>query len=314
MTGHEQRATDRGHQTDAGDDLRLRGVLLPDAHLIERHGIRARRLRLLGAADHVFIDERERPEGATGDKHGLLVEKLPRHRREAALIEQHRIREAEADQPDQGRTVIEVAEAGPAEMGEIDLHAARPDVLDDGLHEFIDGGAAVQGRMDQVHAHHAERVLLTTGIAIPQPQVEDDIAWFRPWFRLEAHAHPGVSLPFAVMRRRGHGIREGKETRLGAALGSQPIDQESILVTHHLLEAFARDVALRVTIDSVADPHIIRRHALGDRPGGAAGLEEMPNDLLPGADLREDPVGGPIEVDGQRLAGGHRTGLFMSSF
>jgi hypothetical protein len=40
----------------------------------------------------------------------------------------------------------------------------------------------------------------------------------------------------------------------------------------------------------------------------------MPDHLLTRADLREDPVGGPVEVDGQRLAGGHRTGLFMGSF
>ena len=81
---------------------------------------------------------------------------------------------------------------------------------------------------------------------------------------------------------------------------------------HHLLEAFARDVALRVTIDRVADPHVISRHALRDGARSAPSLKEMPYHFLPSANFREDPIGRAVEVDGQRLAGGHRAGLFMS--
>ena len=38
----------------------------------------------------------------------------------------------------------------------------------------------------------------------------------------------------------------------------------------------------------------------------------MPDDFLTSANLREHPIGGAVEVDGQRLAGGHRTRLLMS--
>ena len=110
-------------------------------------------------------------------------------------------------------------------MGEVHFDAAGANVLDDGLHEFIDGGTTMQGRMDKVHADHAERVLLATGITIPQPEVENDIAGGRPGLGLEPHAHPRMALPFAIVGRRGDGIRKGKEARLGAALGGQTIDQ-----------------------------------------------------------------------------------------
>ena len=38
----------------------------------------------------------------------------------------------------------------------------------------------------------------------------------------------------------------------------------------------------------------------------------MPDDFLTSANLREHAIGGAVEVDGQRLAGGHCAGLIMS--
>ena len=81
----------------------------------------------------------------------------------------------------------------------------------------------------------------------------------------------------------------------------QPVDQELVLVVQHELQPLARDVARRLAVDGVAEDHVVGGDRLGDRPRGAAGLEEFAGDLLAGADLGERAVLRHVQVDGQRL-------------
>ena len=74
-----------------------------------------------------------------------------------------------------------------------------------------------------------------------------------------------MPLPFAIVRRRGHGVSKSEKAGVGAALACEAIDQQAILVPHHLLEAFARDIALGMAIDGIADPHVVSGHTLGNR-------------------------------------------------
>ena len=73
-----------------------------------------------------------------------------------------------------------------------------------------------------------------------------------------------MALPFAIVRRRGHGVSKSKKAGGGIALGGEAIDQQAVLMLHHLLETFARDIALRMAIDGIANPHVVSGHALGD--------------------------------------------------
>ena len=74
-----------------------------------------------------------------------------------------------------------------------------------------------------------------------------------------------------------------------------------MLVVEHRLEPLPADVALALAVDGVADGHVVGRHALGDRAGGAADAEEPAHHLLPGADLGKRAVAPRVEVDLQRL-------------
>ena len=76
---------------------------------------------------------------------------------------------------------------------------------------------------------------------------------------------------------------------------------QALLVREHLLEPLAADVALTVTVDRVADLHIVGRHTLRNRAGGAACLEKPATDFLPGANLGEGAVTAGVEIDLQGL-------------
>ena len=71
----------------------------------------------------------------------------------------------------------------------------------------------------------------------------------------------------------------------------------------HLLQPLAGNIALRVAVDRVADTHVIGGNTLCHRTRGSTRLKEVTDHFLPCPDLGEGPVGRPIEIDGQRLAG-----------
>ena len=118
---------------------------------------------------------------------------------------------------------------------------------------------------------------------------------------LEFDSHPSVSFVAAAEASRRHRIGEGEEGSVIAALLPEPLDVEIELAVEHRLQPPARDITLRVSIDSVTHFHVVSRHALRDRAGRAADAEKPAHHLLPGADLRERPVPARIEIDLQRL-------------
>ena len=115
-----------------------------------------------------------------------------------------------------------------------------------------------------------------------------------------------MTLPFPVVRRGGDRVSEREEAGGRAAVGGEPVDEQLIFMAEHLLEPLTGDVTPGVPVDGVTDAHVVSRHALGHGAGGAAGLEEVADDLLPRSDLGEGSVSRPVEIDGQGLAGHRR--------
>src|SRR6266436_6447338 len=98
--------------------------------------------------------------------------------------------------------------------------------------------------------------------------------------RLEADAHPAVTLARAAEAQRLHRVGEREERgRIAAAL-AQALEVEAMLVVEHALESLPADVALALAVDGVADRHVVSGDALRDRAGGAAGAEKPAHDLL----------------------------------
>ena len=116
---------------------------------------------------------------------------------------------------------------------------------------------------------------------------------------LEAKAKPAVPLPLPVARGGGDGVGEHEETGGGATFSSEPVDEEGELVVEHVHEALARDIASGVTVDGVADTHVVSRHTLGHGARGPPGLEEMSNNLLAGTNFGEGTIEGAVKVDAQ---------------
>ena len=59
-----------------------------------------------------------------------------------------------------------------------------------------------------------------------------------------------------------------------------------------------------MAVDGVAHRHVVGRHALGDRAGGAADAEEPAHHFLARADLGKRAVAARIEIDPERLGMG----------
>ena len=309
VAGDQQGVLHRADEADTVDELGLRMRVRTDAHLEERdHVLAAVGQRAESAGEHVLVDEGDRPERTARDEHRTLIEVLAGDLRVAFGTEEHRIRQAKTHETQGRGAIIEGAERRTAEVGELDLDAAGADLVDERREEAIDAVAGIERGVDEVDPDRAERVLLAARVLVPEAEMKDDFARLGSRLVLEADPDPGVSLPLAVMRRRRDRVGEGEEAGGRAALGLQPVDQQDVFVIEHLLEALPGNVALRVAVDGVADPHVIGGHALRHGPGGAACLEEVADDLLTGPDLGEGAVGGTVQVDGQGLAGGGGTG------
>ena len=72
-------------------------------------------------------------------------------------------------------------------------------------------------------------------------------------------------------------------------------------MVEHRLEPGPADVAIGRAVNRVAELHVVSRHRLRDRAGGAADLEKTPRHFLAGADLGEGAVAFAIEIDLERL-------------
>src|SRR5207253_6836069 len=83
-------------------------------------------------------------------------------------------------------------------------------------------------------------------------------------------------------------------------------------VIEYRLEPGTRNIAFSVPVDGVAHLHVISRHALGDRPRGAADPEKPAHHFLPRADLGKSAVPTRIEINLERLGMGIDRCLFHS--
>ena len=159
-----------------------------------------------------------------------------------------------------------------------------------------------EGAVQQVDADHAESFLLQAGLAVEQAHVHDDLALLVARVALELEAHPAVAFLGAVKTLGRHRVGEDEERRGVTARGGQALHVLLVLVVEHALQAVARDVALGVAVDGVADRHVVGRHALGNGPGGPPHPEKPAGDFLARADLGKSAVASLVQVDGQGLA------------
>jgi hypothetical protein len=127
---------------------------------------------------------------------------------------------------------------------------------------------------------------------------------------LEFDSHPPVEFMAAAVASRHHCIGKGEERSVITALLGEPLHIKIELAVEHRLQPLARDITLRVSIDSVTHFHVVSRHALRDRARRAADTEKPAHHLLPGADLSERSVPARIEIDLQRLRMGINRFLF----
>src|SRR6266699_3299675 len=163
---------------------------------------------------------------------------------------------------------------------------------------------------DSINSHDAERFLLQRRLRVEHPQVHHDLARLIVDAALEFNPHPAVEFMAAAVASRHHCIGKGEERSVIAALFGEPLHIKIELAVEHRLQPLARDITLRVPIDSVTHFHVVSRHALRDRPRRPADAEKPTHHLLPGADLRERPVPARIEIDLQRLGMGINRFLF----
>ena len=113
----------------------------------------------------------------------------------------------------------------------------------------------------------------------------------------------------------GHNsVGEGEERRGVAALFTQALQVELVLMIQHRLETSGRHVPVGLAVDGVAHRHVVSRDRLGDRACCAADPKEPARHFLARTDLGDGAVPARIEVDPQRLlmgvfadVDGHRT-------
>ena len=161
-----------------------------------------------------------------------------------------------------------------------------------------------EGAVEQVHTRHAQGLLLQLRFPVQHAHMQHDLALLLARMALELEPHPAVAVLVVAKTLGRHGVGEHEE-RCGLAAGRVQAGQVLlVLVVEHALQPLARDVALGVAVDRVADRHVVSRGALGDSARCAAHPKKPARDLLTRADLGERTIAVLIQVDVQRLAVG----------
>src|ERR1700746_966669 len=142
--------------------------------------------------------------------------------------------------------------------------------------------------------------------------MHDDLAGLIVDAALKLDPHPAMALVGAAIAPGDYGVGENEERGIITAVLPQALHVEPKFVIEHGLKSAARNVSVSVSIDRVADLHVVSRHALGDCPRSAADTEKPANDFLPGADLGKRAVPTWIKIDPERLGMGIDRCLFHS--
>src|SRR5579863_2099611 len=127
--------------------------------------------------------------------------------------------------------------------------------------------------------------------------MQHDLAGLAHGLGLKSNSQPAVGFVRALEVDGRHRVREDEESRLVAAARRKALEQEAVFVIQHQLQALVGHVPWRLPIDRIAEYHVVGRNRLRDGPRGAARMEELARDFLPGADLRKCTVKWPVEVD-----------------
>ena len=254
---------------------------------------------------HVHVHVRERAEAAALDEHRLLVEHLaglehlPSGPNIAAPLTG---RVARASAPSAGCPPLR----NSIPLNSIMSISIRPVVsLSSRLSTSFSGSWCMEERaVEQIHPDDAERLLLQRRLGVQHPHVQDDLAG------LVARRATGTSRPSSRGTRcrpcscGRPPCRQRRRTR-----SSSPRCRPSrSMLSWNSWSSIAcrrpRDIAARPAVDRVADRHVVGRHALRHRAGGAADAEEPAHHFLPRADLGERAIPARVQVDLQRLLQG----------
>src|SRR4030095_13893804 len=131
--------------------------------------------------------------------------------------------------------------------------------------------------------------------------MDNDLAWLPAGLRLKPHAQPAMRFITLFETARRNGVGEHKERFLGSKFLIQPFDQKIVFVIEHFLEPHTAHVAVRRTVNGIAESHVIGRHGLGDCAGGTANAEESARYLLSRANFSEGAVLRRIQIDVESL-------------
>ena len=253
------------------------------------------------AFQHVQVDHGGGAEAAALDQDRFLAEDFARleHlfvRAEHGDATQSQLHQLQGHQP-----VVDAPELDAAEPDEIDLHPVGTQPVEQALHQFLGLVVLEEGAVEQVHPHDPECLLLQRRLDVEQTHVQDHLARFVVWMRLELDAHPSVALIAPAEAPRHDRVGEGEERGVVAPPLAQPVDVEGVLVVQHRLQPGFGDVAVDLAVDGVADGHVVGGDRLGDRARRPADAEEPAGHLLTGTDFGHRPVPARIQVDAQGL-------------
>src|ERR1043166_3014687 len=120
----------------------------------------------------------------------------------------------------------------------------------------------VERAMKEIHADHAKGFLLFDVGLVQQAHVDDDLAWLPAWLGLKTHAQPAVRFAALFKTARRNCVCKNEEGFLRSKFRVEPFDEKIVFVLEHCLETNTTDVALRWSIDRVAECHVVGRHGL----------------------------------------------------
>lgn len=115
--------------------------------------------------------------------------------------------------------------------------------------------------MNQVNANNAQSFLLVRVILVEHAYMNNNDAVFGLWSCLKANTHPGVALVCTEIILCRNGIGKSKKTRTVTALFSKSFAGKLLLILQHRLKPLTADIAFTITINGVANLHVIGGYA-----------------------------------------------------
>src|SRR5436309_8895922 len=118
---------------------------------------------------------------------------------------------------------------------------------------------------------------------------------------LKSHSEPAMRFIALFETARRNSVSEDKKCFLIAEFSVKALDEKIVFMVEHFLETNTTDVAIRSSMNCIAECHVVGRHGLGDGAGSAADAKESARYLLAGANFSEGPILGRVQIDPERL-------------